>query len=110
MLKVQHPIDYENAIAGLVRQLPTERAIQLYDFARFLLQEVGSSDQFATVEDEGAEDQVSDEELEAEDARWEASMARHSDRFAALKVQAKADVKAGNAVPMFDASGEFSVE
>jgi hypothetical protein len=110
MQTIQPPIDYENAIARLVRQLPMERAVQLYDFARFLLHEVGSIDQLATTQDEGAETQISYEELAAEDALWAASMAQHADRFSALKAQAKADVKAQRAVPMFNEKGEFSIE
>ena len=31
MRTIQHPIDYEDAIATLIRELPTERAAQLYD-------------------------------------------------------------------------------
>ncbi len=110
MQTTQHPIDYEDAIAGLVRQLPTERAAQLYDFARFLLEEIGPMDSLSSEDYEEADDLISDEELIAEDALWEASLARHSDRFAALKAQAKADVKAQRAIPMFDERGEFSVE
>ncbi len=110
MQTLQHPIDYEDAITGLVRQLPTERAAQLYDFARFLLDESEPMDQIASEEYEEAEDLISDEELAVEDALWEASMGRHAERFAALKAQAKADVKTLRSVPMFDETGEFSVE
>ncbi|MBX7235928.1 MAG: hypothetical protein K1X65_16195 [Caldilineales bacterium] len=91
-------IDYERAIAALVRRLPMERAAQLYDFARFL------------VADDGADDLVSDEELAAEDLDWEMSLRRHADRFAALKAQAKADVSAYRTAPMFNERGEFVVE
>ena len=108
MQTTEHLIDYENAIVDLVRQLPEERAAQLYDFARFLLAEVGPFHQ--AVDGEGVDEQLSDEELAAEDALWEASKNRHKDRFAALKAQAKADVKAKKAVPMFNERGEFTVE
>lgn len=102
---IQYPIDYEGAIATLIRELPTERAAQLYDFARFLLEESRS-----VAESSFTEDDISEEELAVEDAVWEASMARHADRFAALKAQAKADVKAQIAVPMFNEREEFGVE
>lgn len=109
MSTVSDPTDYEHAIATLVRQLPTERAAQLYRFARFLLQESiheEHPDAFQDVED----DQVSEAELQEEDAKWDASMKRHADQFAALKAQAKADVQAKNTAPMFNDSGEFCVE
>lgn len=108
MQTIQHPIDYEGAIATLVRELPAERAAQLYDFARFLLEEsrIGAEPVVLEAEDDG----ISEEELAAEDTLWEKSMARHADRFAALKAQAKTDVKAQKAVPMFNENGEFSVE
>ncbi|MCL4831067.1 MAG: hypothetical protein KJZ86_01465 [Caldilineaceae bacterium] len=102
---IQNPIDYEGAIATLIWELPTERAAQLYDFARFLVEESRSG-----VTSSLAEDDISEEELAFEDAVWEASMTRHADRYAALKAQAKADVKAQKVVPMFDERGEFSVE
>ena len=102
---IQYPIDYEGAIATLIRELPTERAAQLYDFARFLLEESRS-----VAESPFTEDDISEEELAVEDAVWEASMDRQADRFAALKAQAKADVKAQKAAPMFNERGKFSVE
>ena len=107
---IEYPIDYEDAIAKLVRELPIERAAQLYDFARFLLEDTRSMSQSAAMSSMAAEEQISDEELAAEDALWESSMIRHADRFAALKTQAKADVKAERTAPMFNRSGEFSVE
>jgi len=105
MTRIQYPIDYEDAIATLIRELPTERAAQLYDFARFLREESRS-----VAESPLTEDDISEEELAVEDAVWEASLARHADRFAALKAQAKSDVKAQKAVPLFNERGEFSVE
>ncbi len=108
MGSIQYPTDYEGAIVTLIRELSTERAAQLYDFARFLLEESRSVAEFPFTEDR--EDDISEEELAAEDTVWEKSMARHADRFAALKAQAKADVKAQKAVPLFNERGEFSVE
>ena len=107
MQNAQPTTDYAKAISGLVRQLPGERAAQLYDFARFLLQESRSSAQPNAMEDD---DNASEEEMVAEDALWEASITRHADRFAALKAQAKADVMAQRAVSMFNEQEEFSVE
>lgn len=100
---------YGEAIAALVRQLPAEQAAQLYDFARFLLEQSQSIDQPAAIDDEGIAGEVSAEELAAEDALWETSMSRHADQFAVLKAQAKADAKAKKTVPMFNERGEFDI-
>ena len=78
--------------------------------ARFQFDESEPVDQLTPEEREDGEDLVSDEELAAEDALWEANMVRHAERFTALKAQAKADVKAQRAVPMFDEREEFNVE
>ena len=102
MQTTKHPIDYTEAIAALVKKLSMERAAQLYDFARFLLDE--------SYHTSDAEDDLTEEELAAEDAQWEAAMARHADKFASLKAQAKADVQARKTSPMFDRQGEFIVE
>lgn len=99
MQSKHQPIDYEDAIVTVVRALPTERAAQLYDFARFLLEETKT-----------IKEALSDEDLEAEDAVWDSTMRRHADRFANLKAQAKADVKSGRTEPMFDENGAFIVE
>lgn len=106
MQSAQPTTDYVKAISQLVRQLPGDRAAQLYDFARFLLDESRSSTQPIGLDDDDAKE----EEMAAEDAVWEASMTRHADRFAALKAQAKADVKAGKAEPMYNEQGEFIVK
>jgi hypothetical protein len=105
MQTIQHLTDYEDAIATLVRELPAERAAQLYDFARFLLEEsrIGTEPVVVQAED----NDISEEELAAEDAVWEKSMTRHADRFSALKAQAKADVKAQKSVPMFSKHDEY---
>lgn len=110
MQNPKYLIDYEDAIAVLVRELPTERAAQLYDFARFLVEDARSIDHSRTIAEVGAADPISDEELAAEDLVWEASMRRQADRFAALKTQAKVDVRARRTAPMFNERGEFSVE
>lgn len=107
MQSVQPTIDYAKAISRLIRQLPGDRAAQLYDFARFLLEESRTSAQPNGVQND---DNATEEAIAAEDSVWEASMTRHADRFVALKAQAKADVKAGKAEPMFSEEGEFIVK
>lgn len=104
MQTTHSPNDYARWIAALARKLPAERAAQLYDFARFLLNESGE----AISED--MPDKVSEAELEAEEVVWEDALARHADEFAQLKAQAREDVKAGKSLPMFDERGEYKAE
>lgn len=96
--------NYSQLIAALVKTLSAEKAAQLYAFARFL-----SADDFVIppVEVEDDINFISDAELAHEDELWAASMARHADEFAELKAKAKADAKAGKAIPAYDENGEF---
>lgn len=104
------PNDYAQAIALLVKKLPVNRAEQLYDFARFLLKESSSEPGSFSMATDEQKDYGSEEELAAEDEAWNASLARHAQRFADMKAQAKADVRAQRTFPMFDEHGEFIVE
>jgi hypothetical protein len=107
MGSLNHSIDYAQELATLVKQLPEDRAAQLYDFARFLLIES------RRIPDDGDRDDAADisaDELAAEDATWEAALTHHADTFAELKAQALADIAAGKTVPMFNERGDFSIE
>jgi len=44
----------------------------------------------------------SEAEMQAEDARWEATYARHPDQFAALAAAARAEIARGTTQPMFE--------
>ena len=101
-----HSVDYAQKLATLVKQLPEDRAAQLYDFARFLLAESGRSSD--DVDDDAGD--VGDAELAAEDAEWEAARTRHAAAFAELKAQALADIATGKTAPMFNERGDFSIE
>ncbi len=99
-------IDYAQAIAELLAKMPTERAAQVYDFARFS-QAQSARTPFA---DEG-DDWLNDveEQMQAEDALWDAVYARHRDKFTALAEAARAEIAAGATQPMFDERGELKV-
>ncbi len=106
----KHPIDYKTEIVTVIEELPPERAAQLYNFARFLLEETRWADQAPAIEYPEMEDSLSDAELADEDALWEANMSRHTEKFAMLKAQAKTEVKAQKTSPMFKENGEFNLE
>jgi hypothetical protein len=96
---------YVRAIAELVAKMSVERAAQVYDFACFLQTrpmhtELGDRD-----DDDWLND--TEEQMQAEDALWDAAYARNRDEFVALAEAARAEIEAGMTQPMFDEHGEF---
>ena len=97
--------DYARAVAELVEKMPVERAAQVYDFARFVrVQQIGVPSISPGEDDDWLED--SEEQLQAEDAVWEATYARHQDRFHVLAEEARAEISAGTTEPMFRRRGK----
>ena len=100
---MQTPVDtkcseYAQAVAELVEKMPVERAAQVYDFARFLrAQPAGTSP--LRQDDDWLND--SEERMQAEDALWEATYARHQGTFHVLAEEAHAEIAAGSTQPMF---------
>jgi hypothetical protein len=52
----------------------------------------------------------SEEQMQAEDALWEAAHSRQRDKFEALVEAARAEIAADTAQPMFDEQGNFVSE
>ena len=100
------PIDYANAVAVLVAKLSLERAAQVYDFVRFL-QSQSVDPSTLLKEEEWLNDP--ENQLQAEDALWEAMQTRHRDKFSALAGAALAEIEAGTTQPMFTADGELAL-
>ena len=95
--------DYASATAAIIKAMPIERAAQVYDFARFLqAQPVGPS---PIAEDPDAWLNVSEEQMQAEDATSDAAYARHREKFAALRETARDEIEAGATQPLFDEHG-----
>lgn len=102
-----HPNDFAQAVAELVASLPIERAAQVYDFARFL------QTQSPSVENVGVDLawlDDSEEEMQAEDVKWEGFYRQNRERFMALREAALDEISAGKPQPMFDEGGEFAVQ
>lgn len=57
--------DYERALMDIVRVLPPDRAEQLFDFARFLEAQILTEELFLDAEAK---------EIEADNARWDATL------------------------------------
>lgn len=97
------PINYQQLISKLVKQLSDEKAAQLYAFARFL-----STDALELIPTSIDDmDIISDDALDQEDQLWAAAMTRHAEKFAELKAKAKADAQAGKSIDAYDKNGEF---
>ena len=98
--------DYAQAIAEIVAEMSVERAAQVYDFALFL-RVWPPHTQLVDLDDD---DWLSDteEQMQAEDALWDAAYIRHDGKFDALAEAARAEIKAGTTQPMFDEHGEFA--
>lgn len=100
-------VDYANAIAALVANMSPERAVQVYDFVRFLQRQLTYPSPITAEEDNWLDD--SEEQMQAEDVLWDAAQARHQDRFATLVAAARAEIDAGTTKPMFTADGELTL-
>ena len=92
--------DYAKAITTLVTAMPVERAAEVYDFARFLRSRVTPLVSLDLDDDDWLDD--SEEQMQAEDALWEAASNRQRDQFAALADAARAEIAAGTTQPVFD--------
>lgn len=100
------PAEYAHAIANLVVNMPPARAAEVYDFALFL-----SAQPLPTPLQDGEEDWLNDneEQMQAEDAAWEATYTRHREKFNVLADAARAEIAEGTAQPMFDEDGEMTL-
>lgn len=101
------PIDYTQAVTKLIAKMPTSQVAQVYDFACFLQTRPVYVPPQPTAEEEDDWLNDTEEELQAEDASWDAAYSRHHEKFNALAQAALAEIKAGTTQPMFDQQGEF---
>lgn len=101
------PVDYANAVAALVADMPLERAAQVYDFVRFLQHQSAYPSPITPEEDNWLD--ATEEQMQAEDALWEAAQARHRGKFASLAAAARAEIDAGATEPLFSADGELNL-
>jgi hypothetical protein len=103
-------IDYTQALGKLIAKMHGSQVAQVYDFACFLqARPMYVAPQL--VEDDDDDDWLNDseEELQAEDAMWDAALSRHDEKFTALAEAALTEIKAGTTKPMFNKQGEFVI-
>lgn len=87
------PAVYEQTLMSIVRTLPTERIVQVVDFARFMQSQVLSHDVFIDEEE-------TEEEIRADNERWDATFAASGDTLRMLANQAREEIRAGRSRPM----------
>jgi hypothetical protein len=97
--------EYAQAVAAIMITMPPERAAQVYDFARFLQGRKAAPSPLAEDADEWLND--SEEQMQAEDAAWEAAYARRQGKFLTLREAARAEIEAGSTEAMYDANGDL---
>jgi hypothetical protein len=85
------PKDYARATAAIVRGMSLERAAQVYDFARFLKTQPAGPSPIPGVPDAWLND--SEEQMQAEDALWNAAYARHREEFSTLRETARREIE-----------------
>ena len=86
------PSAYEQALISIVRKLPVERIVQILDYARFI--------QSQTVEDFFPDDDESESDILADEARWDAQFAATQDGLKKMADKVRADIQAKRTMPM----------
>lgn len=98
--------EYEQKLSGIVRRLPPERVAQVIDFAQFIEFQTTK-----TYDDDLIDKDASEEEVVAENARWDTLLATDKSQRLLEKMadEALADIQAGCARPMvFTEEGEIT--
>ena len=98
--------DYARATAAIVRAMSLERAAQVYDFARFLQTQPAGPSPIPEDSDGWLND--SEEQMQAEDALWDAAYSRHSEEFSTLRETAREEIQSGVTKPLFDEQGNVA--
>jgi hypothetical protein len=93
-------IGFEDALLGTVRGLPPQRAVQVLDFARWLRTQSES--------DEWLVEEFTEDNAQAEDARWDQFYAQNRDTFRAMAREAVEQYEAGETQEMGIKEGKLS--
>ena len=95
-------------VATELTTMSEEQVSQVYDFVLFLKQRHGVANGQA-IDDDEAWLYDDEETMQAEDALWEQTLARHRKKFDKLREAARAEIEAGETEPMFDEDGNFTL-
>ena len=88
------PITHEQKLLEIIRRLPTERVSEVVDFAQFLERQ--------STKENALDEDMSEEEISAENARWDTLIATDESQRLLEKMadEALAEIKAGRARPL----------
>ncbi len=95
-------VTHEQKLIEIIRRLPPERVSEVVDFAQFL--------EFQTTKEDVLDEDVSEEEISVENARWDALLATDESQrlLEEMADQTLAEIRAGRARPMvFTEDGEI---
>lgn len=92
------PASLERTLLDVVRALPSGRALQVLDFARWLQTQLSP--------DEDAGGNTDQAEMEQEEKAWEQTYNANRDDFRAMARQALADLDTGETLEMVIADGK----
>ncbi|MEM7534423.1 MAG: hypothetical protein AAF639_19735 [Chloroflexota bacterium] len=113
MVESSPPIDYIKAITQLIRSLPIEQVVQVYDYALQLQPQKTPqlASQASLIEDIDPDDDSwlfsSEEEMAEEDELWDTFLAQNQVYFNKLENAVDAEIMGDMTQPMFDESGEL---
>ncbi|MBI5301512.1 MAG: hypothetical protein HY868_05190 [Chloroflexi bacterium] len=83
---------YEQMLVNIIRSLPAERVAQILDYACYI--------QLQTNDDFSLDDNETEEEILADEPRWDAQFAETQDELAKMAEQVRAEIRAGRTQPM----------
>jgi uncharacterized protein YcaQ len=84
---------YEQALTSIVRTLPIERVLQILDYARYIQSQVIEDFNLLEIDE-------TEEEILADEARWDAQFAATQDGLKKMADKVRAEISAGRAMPM----------
>ncbi len=84
---------YEQTLINILRTLPVERVAQILDYARYIQSQ--TSEDFRFLDEDETE-----EEILADEARWDAQFAATQDGLKKMAEKVRADIRAGRTLPM----------
>lgn len=94
----------EQTLIHIVRTLPTERVLQILDYARYIQQQTSK-------DVEGLDDEESEEDIQVDEGRWDAQFAATQDGLKKMADKVRADIQAGRTLPMvFKKDGSIAPE
>ncbi len=95
------PSIHEQTLLNIVRTLPTERMVQLLDYARYIKAQALNESTILYGETEA--------DILADEARWDEQFAATEDSMGSMADRVRASIRAGQSAPMvFTAKGTIA--